>query len=135
MALLLSPRFLSLSPNHSLSLHRTPPFNSSLSSSAIRISSSAAENTKTGGTAVLWFKHDLRIDDHPGLLAASRHRTLIPLYVFDPRILSRQFSNILSYIYASIFVMLARPFLIIDWWNAPCQINWAKLTGFRISLK
>lgn len=90
MALLLSPRFLSLSPNHSLSLRRTAPFNSSLpSSSAIRISSSAAENTKTGGTAVLWFKHDLRIDDHPGLLAASRLRTLIPLYVFDPRILWR----------------------------------------------
>ncbi|KAL5569987.1 hypothetical protein UlMin_026562 [Ulmus minor] len=41
------------------------------------------------GAAVLWFKHDLRIDDHPGLLAASDHSSLVPLYVFDHRIVSR----------------------------------------------
>ncbi|XP_062092132.1 cryptochrome DASH, chloroplastic/mitochondrial isoform X2 [Humulus lupulus] len=41
------------------------------------------------GVAVLWFKHDLRIDDHPALVAASDHRALVPLYVFDRRILSR----------------------------------------------
>ncbi|KAF5457719.1 hypothetical protein F2P56_021801 [Juglans regia] len=41
------------------------------------------------GAAILWFKHDLRIDDHPGLVAASKSRVLLPLYVFDHRILSR----------------------------------------------
>ncbi|KAK1307054.1 Blue-light photoreceptor PHR2 [Acorus calamus] len=39
------------------------------------------------GAAVVWFKQDLRIDDHPGLVAASRHRTVVPVYVFDRRIL------------------------------------------------
>lgn len=43
------------------------------------------------GAAILWFKHDLRIDDHPGLVAASKSRVLLPLYVFDHRILSREF--------------------------------------------
>lgn len=37
----------------------------------------------------MWFKQDLRADDHPGLLAASKHRAVIPLYVLDRRILSR----------------------------------------------
>ncbi|MCI35780.1 hypothetical protein A2U01_0057001, partial [Trifolium medium] len=40
-------------------------------------------------TAILWFKHDLRTDDHPGLLSASKFRSLVPIYVFDHRILSR----------------------------------------------
>ncbi|KAK2975852.1 hypothetical protein RJ640_022869, partial [Escallonia rubra] len=48
----------------------------------------AEESTNTG-TALLWFKHDLRIDDHPGLVAAARYRALVPFYVFDHRILSR----------------------------------------------
>lgn len=39
----------------------------------------------------MWFKHDLRVDDHPGLLAASKHRAVIPLYVLDRRILSSKF--------------------------------------------
>lgn len=41
------------------------------------------------GAAVVWFKRDLRIDDHPGLVAAvSQHQIVVPLYVFDRRILS-----------------------------------------------
>ncbi|CAL5323032.1 unnamed protein product [Camellia sinensis] len=49
-----------------------------------------AESSRTGGgAALLWFKHDLRIHDHPGILAASKYRTLVPFYVFDCRILSR----------------------------------------------
>ncbi|CAN6167774.1 unnamed protein product [Urochloa humidicola] len=40
--------------------------------------------------AVVWFKHDLRIDDHPGLAAAvaEPRRPVVPLYVFDRRILA-----------------------------------------------
>ena len=41
-----------------------------------------------GGPALVWFKRDLRVDDHPGLImAASRHRVVVPLYVFDHRVL------------------------------------------------
>jgi len=38
----------------------------------------------------VWFKHDLRIDDHPGLAAAvaEPRRPVVPLYVFDRRILA-----------------------------------------------
>ena len=33
----------------------------------------------------LWFKHDLRIDDHPGLHhALSRQQGVVPLFCFDP---------------------------------------------------
>ncbi|KAL2920496.1 Cryptochrome DASH chloroplastic/mitochondrial [Bienertia sinuspersici] len=45
--------------------------------------------SNNGGTAIVWFKHDLRIDDHPGIVAASSHSSVVPLYVFDPRLLSR----------------------------------------------
>ncbi|KAK0595400.1 hypothetical protein LWI29_006243 [Acer saccharum] len=41
------------------------------------------------GSAILWFKQDLRVDDHFGLVAASKYQSLVPLYVFDHRILSR----------------------------------------------
>ncbi|KAF7066854.1 hypothetical protein CFC21_072782 [Triticum aestivum] len=43
-----------------------------------------------GGAAVVWFKHDLRLDDHPGLVAACAEpsRPVVPLYVFDSRILA-----------------------------------------------
>lgn len=43
-----------------------------------------------GAAAVVWFKHDLRIDDHPGLTAAvaEPRRPVVPLYVFDRRILA-----------------------------------------------
>ncbi|GAU45669.1 hypothetical protein TSUD_268360 [Trifolium subterraneum] len=43
----------------------------------------------SSNTAILWFKHDLRTDDHPGLLAASKFQSIVPVYVFDHRILSR----------------------------------------------
>lgn len=43
-------------------------------------------------TAIVWFKHDLRTDDHPGLLtAASNFQSFVPIYVFDHRILSSKF--------------------------------------------
>lgn len=43
-----------------------------------------------GAAAIVWFKHDLRTDDHPGLVAAASEEfdVVIPLYVFDRRILS-----------------------------------------------
>ncbi|MEO0866599.1 MAG: deoxyribodipyrimidine photo-lyase, partial [Pseudomonadota bacterium] len=35
-------------------------------------------------TSVLWFKRDLRIDDHPALAHAAALGEVIPLYVFEP---------------------------------------------------
>eukprot|EP00262_Sarcandra_glabra_P019728 TRINITY_DN757_c0_g1_i1.p1 TRINITY_DN757_c0_g1~~TRINITY_DN757_c0_g1_i1.p1 ORF type:complete len:710 (+),score=119.17 TRINITY_DN757_c0_g1_i1:141-2270(+) len=46
------------------------------------------QETKNKEVALVWFKHDLRTDDHPGLIAASQYPTVVPLYVFDPRILT-----------------------------------------------
>lgn len=36
---------------------------------------------------LLWFKHDLRLDDNPALLLAAQAQALLPVYVFDPRLL------------------------------------------------
>eukprot|EP00252_Welwitschia_mirabilis_P020629 TRINITY_DN508_c0_g1_i8.p1 TRINITY_DN508_c0_g1~~TRINITY_DN508_c0_g1_i8.p1 ORF type:complete len:589 (-),score=93.38 TRINITY_DN508_c0_g1_i8:594-2360(-) len=40
------------------------------------------------GTAIVWFKHDLRTDDHPGLCQASQYDSVVPLFVFDPHFYS-----------------------------------------------
>ncbi|KAL3834595.1 hypothetical protein ACJIZ3_009331 [Penstemon smallii] len=88
MAILFHPRAFTfpISPNHPF-LAPNPTFRISASAFNVRVESSAAENT---GAAILWYKHDLRIEDHPGLVAAaSQHRCVLPLYVFDRRILSR----------------------------------------------
>ncbi|KAJ0749991.1 putative (6-4)DNA photolyase [Helianthus annuus] len=54
----------------------------------VRFSTVASSNgVKTTGAAVIWYKSDLRVDDHPALFAASKHSTVVPLYVFDHRIL------------------------------------------------
>ncbi len=40
-------------------------------------------------SAVLWFRRDLRLDDHPALVAAlADGRTVAPLFVFDSRLLA-----------------------------------------------
>ncbi|PAN13520.1 hypothetical protein PAHAL_2G343700 [Panicum hallii] len=55
------------------------------------VASNATTLVRDGGAAaVVWFKHDLRIDDHPGLAAAvaEPRRPVVPLYVFDRRILA-----------------------------------------------
>ncbi|OEL19972.1 hypothetical protein BAE44_0019005 [Dichanthelium oligosanthes] len=55
------------------------------------VASNATTPVREGGAAaVVWFKHDLRIDDHPGLAAAvaEPRRPVVPLYVFDRRILA-----------------------------------------------
>ncbi|KAL9263622.1 Pheophytinase, chloroplastic-like protein [Drosera capensis] len=82
MSLLLSPlhlRFL-IAP--------CPP------SATRRLSSAVSGAERRGGAsaaaAIVWFKHDLRTDDHPGLVAAASEEfdVVVPVYVFDRRILS-----------------------------------------------
>ncbi|KAK9059664.1 hypothetical protein SSX86_020368 [Deinandra increscens subsp. villosa] len=74
---------------------RIPPFTDrrrSLSLTPLRCSPETVKfSTSNAGkltdAAVLWYKSDLRVDDHPGLVAASKHTTVLPLYVFDHRLL------------------------------------------------
>lgn len=56
------------------------------------------------GLAILWFKQDLRVDDHPGLVAASKYQAVVPLYVFDHRILSGELLGFFSDKIVSLFV-------------------------------
>ena len=37
--------------------------------------------------ALLWFKQDLRLDDHPALQAGLAAQCLLPVYVLDPELL------------------------------------------------
>ncbi|XWS37699.1 hypothetical protein CRYUN_Cryun19dG0067400 [Craigia yunnanensis] len=77
-----------------------PPFHLFSSRSSPRpscICSLSAGTSTRSGSAILWFKHDLRLDDHPALAAAAQtHRSLLPLYVFDHRILSRYSDEMLE---------------------------------------
>ncbi|XP_056160251.1 uncharacterized protein LOC115683085 isoform X3 [Syzygium oleosum] len=95
MALFLSPHPLSirfLSRSSDLSLRHPCRFRFSASSSAAgaaTATATATERDERNGVAILWYKHDLRVDDHPGIVAASRYQSVVPLYVFDHRLLSR----------------------------------------------
>ncbi|KAI3971340.1 hypothetical protein MKX01_008184 [Papaver californicum] len=64
----------------------SPPVFSSISSRTIHCKSTKDNHNNI---ALVWFKHDLRIDDHPALITASRYRSILPLYIFDHRIISR----------------------------------------------
>lgn len=85
MALLSSSRFLSLSS--------FSPYPKTPASCCTCVKMKAPDAVNKDAAAILWYKHDLRVDDHPGIVLASMHRTLVPLYIFDPRILSRKFLN------------------------------------------
>ncbi|GLK87417.1 DASH family cryptochrome [Pseudomonas turukhanskensis] len=39
--------------------------------------------------SLLWFKHDLRLDDHPALIAAASSERMLPVYVLDPKLLQQ----------------------------------------------
>ncbi|KAI4320063.1 hypothetical protein MLD38_033582 [Melastoma candidum] len=53
---------------------------------------SATNEGLKDGVAIVWFKQDLRVDDHPGLVAAAQYTDCLPLYVFDHQLL-RCFSD------------------------------------------
>ena len=45
-------------------------------------------------TAVVWFRRDLRVADLPALAHACReHDRIVPLFVFDPRLLAGRFRS------------------------------------------
>src|SRR5690242_16402556 len=45
-------------------------------------------------TAIVWFRRDLRVHDHPALVAArAEHEQVIPLYVLDDRLLHGRYAS------------------------------------------
>ncbi len=45
-------------------------------------------------TAIVWFRRDLRVHDHPALAAAARdHERVVPLFVADDRLLEGRFAS------------------------------------------
>ena len=44
------------------------------------------------GTALLLLTRDLRVHDHPALVAAARAERLIVVFAFDPGILARPYA-------------------------------------------
>ncbi|KAI5056684.1 hypothetical protein GOP47_0028502 [Adiantum capillus-veneris] len=50
------------------------------------------QTSKNKDVAILWFKKDLRLDDHVGLSISTAYQALLPVYVFDPHLL-RGWSN------------------------------------------
>uniref|UniRef100_A0ACD5Y729 Uncharacterized protein n=1 Tax=Avena sativa TaxID=4498 RepID=A0ACD5Y729_AVESA len=79
---------LALRPGHHRLLHAPPA--QRRRSQRLLVSCSASQVSAGAAAALVWFKHDLRVDDHPGLVAAcaERRRPVVPLYVFDRRILA-----------------------------------------------
>lgn len=43
----------------------------------------ANENPKMQGTAIHWFRQDLRLSDNPSLCMAATHEAVIPIYILD----------------------------------------------------
>ncbi len=41
-------------------------------------------------TTIVWFRRDLRLDDHPALAAAANRGRVVPVYIHDPRDSSRR---------------------------------------------
>ncbi|KAL7146506.1 hypothetical protein ABFS83_06G045300 [Erythranthe nasuta] len=87
MAVLFHPRLFSVGVFQRQAF-AAPERRRRFSASAVNTSVESGAAGKSG-TAILWYKHDLRVEDHLGLNAASQHRCVVPLYIFDRRILSR----------------------------------------------
>ncbi len=52
--------------------------------------------------ALLWFRRDLRTDDHPALAAAAAHGEVVPLFVVDPRLVAASGTPRLAYLRAAL---------------------------------
>ena len=45
-------------------------------------------------TCILWFRKDLRLDDNLALIEASKHKKIIPIFIFDKNL--DEYKNSLS---------------------------------------
>ena len=53
------------------------------------------ERKKEEEVAIVWFKHDLRMDDHLGLAASAQYHRVIPLFIFDSHFYAGKLSKVL----------------------------------------
>lgn len=61
------------------------------SKQAVGANGAAVEKEKE--VAILWFKHDLRVDDHPGVVVAvAEYKHVLPVFIFDPHVCAGQFT-------------------------------------------
>jgi deoxyribodipyrimidine photolyase len=51
------------------------------------------EHKKEEEVAIVWFKHDLRMDDHLGLAASAQYHRVIPLFIFDSHFYAGKWSE------------------------------------------
>ena len=52
--------------------------------------------------AILWFRRDLRLGDHPALLAAASEGSVLPVFILDPRQLAGPEAVSRTYLYRSL---------------------------------
>lgn len=61
---------------------------------SVRPASPLARTSGVPTTALVWFRRDLRVHDHPGLTAAHREcDRVVPVFVLDPRLLQGRFPS------------------------------------------
>ncbi|XP_024537101.1 uncharacterized protein LOC112348561 isoform X1 [Selaginella moellendorffii] len=77
---------VSLSCSSDFFLSRRAIANAGAPAAAARNGSCRGDGDRSRKVCIVWFKKDLRMDDHPGLVAAasSGYDAVIPLFVFDP---------------------------------------------------
>lgn len=85
--------FLRLQVNQSIELSLKAGIRAAVTLAETHINGSVVSEEEV---ALVWFKHDLRTDDHPGLVKASQYKTLVPVYIFDQYICSRLSSQMLE---------------------------------------
>lgn len=103
---------------------RNPRYINTVRCSPANVKSSISNSITTA--AVVWYKNDLRVDDHLGLITASssKHSTVIPLYVFDHRILrSKFFQGAISLTLQFFIVTICSKFLL-EWYELIIVFDW-----------
>lgn len=85
--------FLRLQANQSIKLSMKEGIRAAVTLAETDINEGVVSEEKV---ALVWFKHDLRTDDHPGLVKASQYKTVVPVYIFDQYICSRSSSQMLE---------------------------------------
>ena len=53
-------------------------------------------------TAVLWFRRDLRLSDHPALLASGEADEVVPVFVLDQALLDRSGANRVAFLFRTL---------------------------------
>ena len=58
--------------------------------------------SNNSSNSVMWFRRDLRLEDNPALIAASKVGAVTPLFVLDPMFLQRSGAPRLAFLFRSL---------------------------------